>query len=550
MGWPTAKRPLVISVLFLAAGLAVCGWQVQEHAQFKRGAAQSLINRGRDITSTLGVLLRSQRRFGRGLPKERLEAQLQAMIAPKDLPKELPKELKGVAILAATGEPVASAGERVELPADMLKSNGVFWREHDVTIMNLMDLDAPGDNGARPRPPTIVTDERTRTALSNRRSPDPRPADAAPATDASGATVAPAPLPAAASPTPAAATTTAPTTVPATTSATASASTPATTAATPPPAAPSNPNSRPLFGQPSWMSREEYDAIIHKQGAHSLVLSLSTDEMIRSVNADLLLRSLVSLLAMGGAIASLLAWRNLARNADLQIRLVKAGEMNAHLKEMNLAAAGLAHETRNPLNLIRGLAQMITMQTKEAPKLREHATTIIEEADRVTVQLNEFINYSKPREAHLSPVQVTRLIADVARTLLPDLEEKRIQLHQVESPLFVEADEQLARQAIFNVLLNATQAVGVGGKIDVRLTPVDSQRAVLEISDDGPGVPAAERASIFKPYVTMRPKGVGLGLAIVAQIAAVHHWEVACLANEPRGAVFRFSRLKIVLPPA
>lgn len=508
MGSTIVKRRLLVSLALIGCGLGVCAWQGEEHVRFKRGAAQTLINRGRDITSTLGVLLRSQRRFGR-VPKERLEAQLQAMIAPKELPEALPKELKGVAILAATGEPIASAGERVELPADLLKSNGVFWRDHDVTIMNLMDLDAPGDDGTRVRPPTIVTDERTRTALSNRRAVEPRPVDPALATDAAGASAAAAPNVA---------------------------------------AAPPNPNSRPLFGQPSWMSREEYDSIIHKQGAHSLVLSFSTDEMARAVNADLLLRSLVSLLAMGGAIASLLAWRNVGKNAELQIRLVKAGEMNTHLKEMNLAAAGLAHETRNPLNLIRGLAQMITMQAKEAPKLREHATTIIEEADRVTVQLNEFINYSKPREAHLAPVQLTRLIADVARTLVPDLEEKRIQLHQSESALLVEADEQLARQAIFNVLLNATQAVAPGGRIDVRLTAVDARAAVLEISDDGPGVPAAERASIFKPYVTMRPKGVGLGLAIVAQIAAVHHWEVACLANEPHGARFRFSHLRIAPP--
>ena len=89
-----------------------------------------------------------------------------------------------------------------------------------------------------------------------------------------------------------------------------------------------------------------------------------------------------------------------------------------------------------------------------------------------------------------------------------------------------------------------------GGRIAVRLMPEGSRQAVLEIADDGPGVPAAERAAIFKPYVTMRPQGVGLGLAIVAQIAAAHHWEVSCEANEPRGACFRFTHLKIAGSPA
>jgi signal transduction histidine kinase len=293
------------------------------------------------------------------------------------------------------------------------------------------------------------------------------------------------------------------------------------------------------------MSHEEYDAVIQKQGVHSLVISLSTEQMHRLVNNDLLLRSLVSLLALGGAVMSTLAWRDNRRNAELQIRLVKAGEMNTHLKEMNLAAAGLAHETRNPLNLIRGFAQMISLEAKASPKLQQHASAIIEETDRVTVQLNEFINYSKPREAQPGPVHVAQLVADVARTLLPDLEEKHIQLAPLDSPLRIEADEQLLRQAIFNVLLNATQAVAPGGRIEVRLAAVSPTEANLEIADDGPGVPAEHRATIFKPYVTMRPKGVGLGLAIVAQIAAAHRWDVACLPNEPRGAVFRFSHLKL-----
>jgi signal transduction histidine kinase len=296
------------------------------------------------------------------------------------------------------------------------------------------------------------------------------------------------------------------------------------------------------------MSKEEYDAVIQKQGVHSLVISLSTVDMHRAVNADLLLRSLVSLLAMGGTIVSILAWRNVGKNAELQIRLVKAGEMNTHLKEMNLAAAGLAHETRNPLNLIRGLAQMIAMEAQEAPKLKEHASIIVEEADRVTVQLNEFINYSKPREAQMASVDVKRLVADVSRTLLPDLDDKHIHLQQPELPLVIEADEQLLRQALFNVLLNAIQAVSPGGHIDVRLAADGTREAVLEISDDGPGVPAADRVSIFKPYVSLRPAGVGLGLAIVAKIAAVHHWEASCDANAPRGARFRLSRLKLVAP--
>lgn len=533
---PIAKHPLLVPILLIGCGLAISGWQVEEHIRFRRDESQALINRGRDITSTLGVVLRSQRRWFGVVQKERLEATLQGLIRPG--------ELESVAILASSGDAIATAGSKIDLTPDMLESRGVVWSDHTLTILNLMDLGANSDEeGGRDHLPIVVTDERTAQSLR----PPPRrrrlnlenaPGGAAPGRpegNANAATAEPRVAAQTAAPNPAV----------------------AERAGEPrPPGEPRRERvvrtgePRPPFGRPSWMTKEEYDAVIQKQGVHSLVISLSTDQMHHAIAQDLLLRSLVSLMALGGAIISTFGWRNLRRNAELQIRLVKAGEMNTHLKEMNLAAAGLAHETRNPLNLIRGLAQLIAVQSDGGGKLREHATAIMEETDRVTVQLNEFINYSKPREPQIASVQVSRLVADVARTLLPDLEEKHIELRQPDSRLWIEADEQLLRQALFNVLLNATQSVGAGGHVDVRLAANGTREATLDISDDGPGVPADQRAAIFRPYVTMRPSGVGLGLAIVAQIAAAHHWEVACLPNEPRGAIFRFTHLKIATPPS
>jgi len=480
----------------------VCAWQWGEHQRFQQSARQALINRGRDITSTLGIVVSSQRRFGNLVVKDRIESALQGLIHEG--------ELESIAILGATGDTIASAGQPVELTPELTRGGGVYWQEQRLTLMNLMDLGTAtgaGTSEENPLPAAfVVSTQRMNKAFrtaTNRPGgsarPENRPGGGATADE--GGTAA---------------------------------------TATPPAASQRFPYSRP-----AWMDKEEYDSLIKKQGVHSLVIALSTEEMRRAVHSDWLLRSLVSLLAAGAAIVSAFAWRNLSRNSELQIRLVKAGEMNSHLSQMNFAAAGLAHETRNPLNLIRGLAQMISMQAQAAPKLREHASTIIEEADRVTVQLNEFIDYSKPREAHFAPVDVSRLVADVSRTLLPDIEDKRIQLQPPAASLTVEADEQLFRQTLFNLLLNAVQAVAPDGKIEIRWSPTAPGEAALEIVDDGPGVPEADRTNIFKPYVTMRPKGVGLGLAIVQQIVAAHRWEIACHANEPQGALFRISHLKI-----
>ena len=148
----------------------MCAWQAQEHVRFKRNAAEALINRGRDITSTLGVVVRSQRRFGPNIVlKDRVQTALHDLVRPDDL--------VSIAILSVTGETIASAGARVELTPDMLQARGVYWRDRTLTIMNLMDLGSTStdDGSTRPRLPIVVADAETARAFrppANRRPPD------------------------------------------------------------------------------------------------------------------------------------------------------------------------------------------------------------------------------------------------------------------------------------------------------------------------------------------------------------------------------------------
>lgn len=462
----------------LCAGVAgLFGWQWGEHRRFEAATAQALVNRGRDITSTLGIIVRSQRRFGLLVARERIESTLQALIHPGDL--------EGLALLGPTGETIASAGRPIDLSPEALRSRAVHWRGHELVLLNLMDLGQAGGAGEeRPLPPAVV--------VSGQRMPKAtRPPAARPGADGGAA-----------------------------------------------------PSPRFIFGRPAWMDEAEYAALLRTQGVHSLVITLSTAELRRAVRGDFLLRALVGAMGLGVAVVSGLAWRNRSRSAELQLRLIKAGEMNGHLAQMNLAAAGLAHETRNPLNLIRGHAQLVSMDPAADPRWRAHAAAILEEADRVTVQLNQFIDYAKPRQPVLGPVDLAALAADVGRTLGPDLEEKRVTLLLPAAPVRVAADEALLRQALFNLVLNAIQAVETGGRVEVAATTASGGEVTLEVRDDGRGVPEPEREEIFKPYVTRRKDGVGLGLAVVRQIALAHGWEVTCGARAPRGAVFRMTPLR------
>ena len=320
----------------------------------------------------------------------------------------------------------------------------------------------------------------------------------------------------------------------------------------PPPGEPPGPprESEPRPHRPFWardLNDKQYQDMVASRELHGLVLTLST-ESLQAVNLhDLWLRFVIIFFAGISAVGAGLAMRNLSKTAQLQIRLVRASEMNSHLREMNLAAAGLAHETRNPLNIIRGMAQMISKQTGTSPETREKSRAIVDETDKVTAQLNEFINYSRPREVRRSKIALNSAVNEVVRTLTHDIEEKKLHVATGGEPIAIEADDQLLRQVLFNLLINAVQAVDVGGQIQILARHVNATEASLEVRDNGPGVPPERRQEIFKPYFTTNEKGTGLGLAVVQQIVLAHSWEIECLANEPKGAVFRITHLKVIV---
>jgi signal transduction histidine kinase len=514
------RRSVLIYGLLAAAWVLVVAWQAAEHVRVRNEARAALVNRAKDISTTLGIVLRSQRRFGGVVSKERLEASLNELL------KQDKTELNGIALLNAAGEMVASAGAGLDLPGRGAAGTTETWNAQTVTLVNPVDLgtnltyDIEGTN----LPIILSRQDFTNRFATNRMSlpppgpppdgsPEPRPENPA---DSNAV----------------------------------SASNPG---GMPPPWPDTDTNrmrtrdggGRPRFGRPRWMSEEEYLTLRQRQGAHSFVIVMSTQTLRAAFEHDLWLRSIIALLAAFSVVGTGLAWRSVATSSELQIRLIRASELNSHLKEMNLAAAGLAHETRNPLNIIRGMAQMLSKQPEASAEIRDRSRAIVEETDKVAAQLNEFINYSRPREVRRAKLALDSIVNEVVRALGYDLEEKKVRLETRGEPVSIEADEQLLRQALFNLVLNAIQAVGEGGRIQILTQKTNGAEAILEVRDDGPGVPSERRREIFKPYFTTHQNGTGLGLAVVQQIVLAHGWEIACLPNEARGAVFRITHLKL-----
>jgi signal transduction histidine kinase len=498
------RRNLLVYGLMVAVWALVGAWQIQEHIRVREGAKTELSNRSKDIANTVSACIRGMRFHGTVL-EERLNPLLDELVNGRSNELVQSSELISIALLNATNGRVASAGRPIDYAQKDLLQEGERWGQHTVTFVNPVDL------GASVLP--------TMRALTNafpdlpRSRPFGRVEPAGPVPEGVGG---PPPNPAEEG------------------------------LMTNPPPRPER-EGRPR-GRPPWMrglSDMEFQSLMEQGALHGLVLVMSTESFQAASVHDLWLRTVIMALATISVLGSGMAWSNLIKTSELQIRLVRASELNTHLKEMNLAAAGLAHETRNPLNIIRGRAQMISKQADAAPEMCQRAREIIDEADKVAAQLNEFINYSRPRELRPVRLALGAVVAEVVRALSYDLEEKKIQLEVKGEPLNIQADEQLLRQALFNLLLNAIQAADSGGEIQVVAHRRNALEAALEVRDNGRGVPLEQRSEIFKPYFTTQKTGTGLGLAVVQQIVLAHGWEIQCLPNEPKGALFRITHLRL-----
>ena len=510
----TERRIAWATGFLLGVWLLVVGWQAEEHHRVVEAAKLDLRSRSHEIAGTLSAVTRAFRFHGT-IFQENLEFVLSDLVSNRTSAVKL----MYVGLLNTNGETVVAVGDTNLLSHETLAGSEIWSADHVTLVLPIegASVNPEGETNNA----TVVLPGPPRRGFSRRdQRPDDNPAGA---TNGLGATNAsPAPANGGMEPPP------------------------------PPPDQGSRPpgGDRPRggHGRLPWlrgMSEADYNALIATHELHGLVLAMSTDNYRDTCIHDLWLRCVIDFFAGISVLGAGLAWRNMGRTAELQIRLVRASELNSHLKELNLAAAGLAHETRNPLNIIRGQAQMISRLPDTPPDVRDKSKTIVDETDKVTAQLTEFINYSRPREVRRTRVVLTAAAGEIVRTLGLDLEEKKIQVEVTGEALPVEADEQLLRQVLFNLLINAIQAADLNGKIQVVVQRGGPTEAVLEVRDDGPGVPVENRREIFKPYFTTHQKGTGLGLAVVQQIVLAHGWEITCLGNDPRGAIFRITHLKI-----
>lgn len=261
----------------------------------------------------------------------------------------------------------------------------------------------------------------------------------------------------------------------------------------------------------------------------------SYDEELRDT-----LRHIVFMTGSGIIAAMVLAaaWSFILRNRELSIRLERESIRAEHLSDLQLAGAGLAHETKNPLGLIRGMAQQIGNCTDCPEPVQDLAFDMMEQADIATARLGEFIAFSKIRMPELQVIELCDATARICELMQCDAERLGVELVNEVPTLSVEADPGMLSQILTNLISNALNACSKGGRISVS-TALMKERVELRVCDDGKGIASDFLPEVFKPYVTGREDGHGLGLAIVRRMVEDHGWRIELNSIEQQGTEVR-----------
>ncbi len=270
----------------------------------------------------------------------------------------------------------------------------------------------------------------------------------------------------------------------------------------------------------------------------------------------LLLR--IVFLAMVGNLANLLAEDLRIQSQNYRRTAEQLAEANVHIQEAEEAvrrsdrlaalgqlSAGLAHELRNPLGTIKASAEMLAKQvSSENAVAREVAGFITSEVDRTNSLVTRFLQFARPLQVRLETADLAQMLDRAVAAAEREADAVTIyKNYDPEIPPFP-FDAELMERVIYNLVVNAAQASPPGGTVTVN-TRAAGRTVEIAVIDRGKGIEPKDLGSIFNPFFTTKPTGVGLGLAIVSKIVDEHGGKITVESEPGRGSVFR-----VLLPRA
>ena len=230
-------------------------------------------------------------------------------------------------------------------------------------------------------------------------------------------------------------------------------------------------------------------------------------------------------------------------------RRLQQAQENARRSERLAAlgqlSAGLAHEIRNPLGVIKGSAEMLNQKLQDTnPLAGELAGYISSEVNRLSVLVSRFLDFARPLRTETRPQSIVALLDRALKAVAEHWSGGPVKVETAYAPdlPLVELDADLWEQALVNLVQNAYEAMGEQGgtcRAEVARASANGHGGIeVRLKDTGPGVPAELREQIFNPFVTTKQSGVGLGLSIVSKIVDEHRGTIRLESPPGAGACF------------
>ncbi|HVO97927.1 MAG TPA: ATP-binding protein [Bryobacteraceae bacterium] len=228
---------------------------------------------------------------------------------------------------------------------------------------------------------------------------------------------------------------------------------------------------------------------------------------------------------------------------EAAVAQVRRSERLAALGQLT---AGLAHELRNPLGTIKTSAELLGRSVPKDNAIAQEVTGYISsEVDRTNAIITRFLDFARPQHLRLEPADISAIL-DKTIASLPG-----VQVYKNYSPDIppIRVDAELLERVFTNLIQNAAQASPPGGVVTVRTQLVGDDKVEVAVIDRGSGIEAKNLESIFNPFFTTKPDGVGLGLAICSKIVDEHGGHIAVESTPGEGSVFRVT-LPVGEPPS
>lgn len=246
---------------------------------------------------------------------------------------------------------------------------------------------------------------------------------------------------------------------------------------------------------------------------------------------------------------------------DLASKVVTAIMMHDHkmsediarrdrLEALGQLTAGIAHEIRNPLASVRSFLRLLPERKNDPEFIRSFIGVASRDVDRVYGIVNAMLRFGRPAKADVKEHSAKELVDEALLLLHPQLKEKRIKVvRNLKRSVILKANKPEIEQVLVNLVWNAIEAVPVSGKIVIRTGICRRNNSkskggidrlgLIEISDNGPGIPASIRGRVFDPFFTTKGDGTGLGLSVSLGIVRDHGGTITVSSAEGKGTTFQ-----------